>query len=253
MKRVMTRDSRKPFRRPRVTGLMHTRSNVWSALTASLLALLLCSCASDDRPAHAARPTPPKPAAGEAVYFGGQLAVQVRVAMEFQRPEGGGDRPDGDRGRRDSGGRRGEGGGLSFGGGAGPMHYGSGGGRGEGGPRGDGPPRGSDGGGRPRAMPGGGGLPLKIHVRLQNTGRTPLEVAAPDFVSPLGNFVVQPATLTVPAGESAEFSPMTSFVRGDLPDELPVTLVLRAAGQSEKQVIILRPVAPDAPPAPPKN
>lgn len=251
----MTHARAKPFLGPRVKGPMQSRTLVWPSLATGLLAFLLSSCASDNRPARGARPAPPKPAAGDASYFNGQLAVHVRVGMELERPEGDGDRPGG---RRDGGAGRSEGGGLSFGGGAGPMRFGGGGG-GPGGPGGGGGPRGERGDGPPgerpdggRAMAGaGGGLPLMIHVQLKNTGPAPLEVTAPDFASALGNFVVQPATLTVPAGGSAEFSPMTSFVRGDLPDELPVTLVLRVAGHSEKQVIVLRPVTPDAPP--PKN
>lgn len=136
---------------------------------------------------------------------------------------------------------------MSFGGGAGPMRLGGGGGGGGG--RGDGPPGDFGGGGDagPRVRPANG-LPLMIHVKIHNPGAAPVEVAVRDFVSPLGNFVVQPATLTVPAGESAEFSPMTSFVQGDLPDEMPATLTLRIAGQTEKQIIVLRPIArEDAP------
>lgn len=214
---------------------------------AALLASLLASCASDDRPHRGTPPKPPTPVAGEGTFFGGQLVASIRVGMEFQRPEGSGE--SGARGGREGGGRRGGGGGgMNFGGGAGPMQFGGGGG-GRGGPRGGGGPGGSGGdeprgdfsAGGPRIAPAGG-LPLMIHLRLHNTGSTPLEVAAPDFDSPLGNFVVLPATLTVPPGETAEFAPMTSFVRGDLPDELPVTLALKVAGKSEKQIVTLRPV-----------
>jgi len=221
-------------------------------LAAGLLALLLASCASDDRPRRGAPPTPPKPVAGESTYFGGQLAVTVRVAMEFQRP--GGDEAGAGGGREGGGRRGGDGGNMSFGGGMGPAHFGGGGGGGPGGGRGgpggrgDGPPM-EGGGGGARPMATAGGVPMMIHVRLRNTSAAPVEVMATDFVSPLGNFVVQPDKLAVPANGEAEFSPMTSFVRGDLPDEMPVTLVLRVAGKSEKQILILRPVAPtDLPP-----
>lgn len=125
------------------------------------------------------------------------------------------------------------------------MRGGGTGGRHGGGERPEGP-GGEFGGGGPRPMPARG-LPLMIHIRLHNTGSAAVEVAIPDFASPLGNFVVQPATLTIPAGESAEVSPMTSFVQGDLPDEMPATLVLRVAGHSEKQVIVLRPVPRNKP------
>lgn len=203
---------------------------------ATLAVFLLASCASDERPHRGA---PPKPVAGEASYFAGTLVASIRVGMEFQRPEGGGDGSE--RRGREGDGRRG-GGGMSFGGGAGPMRFGGGGGRPGSGGRGDGPPAEFRSG--PRARPANG-LPLMIHIQLRNSGTIPIEVAVRDFVSPLGNFVVQPATLTVPAGESAEFSPMTSFVQGDLPDEMPATLTLRIAGKTEKQVIVLRPLAPD--------
>lgn len=216
----------------------------WPRLLTGLLVFLLASCASDDRPRRGAPPKPPRPIAGDANYLSGSLVASIRVGMEFQRPEGGGD--GGERGGREGGGRRG-GGGMNFGGSAGPMRFGGGGGQGGGGrgERGDGPPAEFRSGLQARPA---NGLPLMIHIQLRNTGPTPIEVAVRDFVSPLGNFVVQPATLTVPAGASAEFSPMTSFVQGDLPDEMPATLTLRVAGKTEKQVIVLRPLATSEPP-----
>jgi hypothetical protein len=216
---------------------MRSLAPFWPRLAAGLLILLLASCASDDRPRRGAPPKPPQPVAGEAKYLGGSLVASIRVGMEFQRPVG--DSDGAGRGGRPGGGHRG--GGMNLGGSAGPMHFGGGGG----GPGGRGSsPRGDFGGDAgPRVRPANG-LPLMIHVRLLNTGTAPVEVAVRDFVSPLGNFVVQPATLMVPAGESAEFSPMTSFVQGDLPDEMPATLTLRIAGQTEKQVIVLRPASP---------
>lgn len=195
-------------------------------------------------------PKPPAPVAGEATYFDGQLVASVHVGAEFRRPEGGGEGG----GRSEHEGRSGRrgGGGMSFGGGAGPMQFGGGGGGpGGGGPRGDGPPGefGGNAGGSARLMPANG-VPLMIHLRLRNTSAAPVEVVCRDFASSLGNFVVQPATLTVPAGETAEFTPMTSFVQGDLPDELPVTLTLRIAGKTEKQIVVLRPAPRETPPPP---
>lgn len=221
---------------------------LWPRLAAVVFALLLASCASDDRPRRGPMPKPPQPVAGEASYFGGELVASIRVGMEFHRPAGG---DESERGGRSGGGGGPRGsGGMSFGGGAGPMHFGGGegGGRGgHGGGRGEGRPPEAEGARGPRVMPANG-LPLMIHLRLRNTGNAPIEVAVRDFVSPLGNFVVQPATLTVPPGETAEFSPMTSFVQGDLPDEMPATLVLRAAGKTEKQIIVLRPAAAESEP-----
>lgn len=219
----------------------------------ALISLLLASCASDDRPRRGAMPKPPAPVAGEATFFAGQLVASIHVGAEFRRPEGSGEA--GARSGREGGGHRGSGGGMSFGGGAGPMHFGGGGpgGGGPGGGRGDGPPGDREGrGDGPRMMPANG-VPLMIHLKLRNTGSALVEVAAPTFASPLGNFVVQPATLALPPGESAEFSPMTSFVQGDLPDEMPVTIALRVAGKTEKLTVVLHPTAPaDTPPPPEK-
>lgn len=239
---------------------MRSHPRFWPSLMVVLLASLLASCASDDRPRRGAPPKPPTPVAGEGTFFSGQLVASIRVGMEMQRPADDGEGRSGGAGR-ESGGRRGGhgGGGMSFGGGmGGPPGGGMGGMGGPGGGRGDGPP-GDFGGGNtgPRQAPANGGLPLMIHLRLRNTGSAPLEVAAPDFDSALGNFVVLPAKLTVPPGETAEFSPMTSFVHGDLPDELPVTLSLRAAGKTDKQTIVLRPVprgeAPSTPDRDPES
>lgn len=228
---------------------MRSPDLLWPRLAAGLLALMLASCASDEQPRRGTPPKPPAPVAGEATYFNGQIVASIRVGAEMRHPEGGDGRAE--RSARDGSGRRGGGGaGMSFGGSAGPMRMGGGeGGRGGGGPRGDrgDSPRGESGSGGPRLMPANG-VPLMIHVRLRNTGNAPVEVAIPSFNSPLGNFVVQPATLTVPAGESTEVSPMTAFVRGDLPDEMPATLVLRVAGKAEKQVVVLRPVSRETPP-----
>lgn len=228
----------------RVSTAMHSLPLRWPSLAAGLLAFLLASCASDERP-HRGPAKPPAPVAGEGTYFNGQIVASIRIGAEFRRPEGGADGES--RGNRDGGPRRG--GGMGLGGGGGGRHGGGMGGGMGGGPGGGMPPGDFGGGsGGPRVRPAGGGVPMMIHVQLRNTGSAEVEVAIPSFASPLGNFAVQPASLTIPAGASAEVNPMTSFVQGDLPDEMPATLVLRLAGRNEKQVIVLRPVPRDAAP-----
>lgn len=228
---------------------MRSPTPLWPRLAAGLVALLLASCVSGDRPHRGAPPKPPTPVAGEGSFFTGQLVASIHVGMEFPRPDGGGDGAGPRANPEGRSGRPGGGGGMSFGGG-GPMHLdGGGGGHGGGGKRGERGERSERGNGGPRMMPANG-VPLTIHLRLRNTGSAPVEVAVPTFSSPLGNFVVQPATLTIPAGGSAEVTPMTAFVQGDLPDEMPATLALRTAdGRAEKQVVTLRPMPRETPPA----
>lgn len=233
---------------------MHLLRSPWTRLGGALLALILASCASENRPTRGEHAKPPPPSIGEATYFSGQLIATVRVGVEMQRTEDAtGDRPRGD---RPSGGRRGEGGGMRFGGsaggggGGGPGHFGGG----EGGGRpGDMPGGAPDEAGRGRVAAAGGGRPFAIHVQVKNTTPSAVEVSATDFASPLGNFVVFPDKLTIPAGEMAEFTPMTAFISGDLPDEMPVNLTLAYAGKAQKIAIILRPQPEAATPPPPKQ
>jgi hypothetical protein len=90
--------------------------------------------------------------------------------------------------------------------------------------------------------------PVLIHLRLTNRGTERLDVFVPDFLSPLGNFVIEPEKLTLDPGQALEVEPMTSRLAGDI-DETTVTLTLHVAGHTEKKVITLHTVAP--PPAAP--
>lgn len=201
------------------------------------------------------KPTPPL--TGEQTFFEDRLLVEIDVSafgFKGREPKGGEAAGPGGPG----GGRRG-GGGFGFSGSMGPIQGGMGGG-GPGGGRG-GPPGGG--------MPGEGGAaavdpeqyriqaiqrgvsrrpPVMIHVRVTNRGTEAATVRILDFLSPLGNFVVLPEKLEIPAGQSIETEPMASQLAGEY-TEAPVTLVIHTAGKKEKKTLTLRP-DPDAPPAP---
>jgi hypothetical protein len=140
--------------------------------------------------------------------------------------------------------------------GGGGRRGGRGGGYGGGGGRG----RGSSGAPAEDTSSGGGDAALhlhastlpaiRVHLRLTNLGADPIEVEVTDFDSELGNFVVQPDKILLPPHESVEAEPMTSRL-GVASDAIPLTVTLRAAGQTDKQILTLRPVqTPAAPPAP---
>jgi len=219
------------------------RSVRFPILAAAFVVILLAAgCASEEQesvfnaPEHRARPKP-TPLAGNGTYFEGQVGVEITVgAMDrpagLGRPEGSGGDEHWSGGRR-HGGRRPSGEGYEpsgerpEGAGAGPMMH--------------------------RPM----GVPEMIHLKFTNHGPEKVVVAIADFVSPLGNFAVQPETLTLAPGQSLEVEPMSSQLAGPLAG-VDATLVLRAAGKSEKQIIKLRAVppatpAPAGPAVPPAN
>lgn len=88
--------------------------------------------------------------------------------------------------------------------------------------------------------------PVQLRLRLTNHGSAPAEVQVLDFNSDIGNFVVQPAKLLVPAGESLEADPMISRL-GVPGNEVPLTVRLHLAGRTEQQVITLK-IASTPPP-----
>ena len=83
--------------------------------------------------------------------------------------------------------------------------------------------------------------PVTLHLRLTGNGPAPLGVEVIDFISDLGNFAVQPSTLTVPPGQTVEPEPMVSQL-GVGSDDIPVTVTLRVAGRRETQVVHVRPI-----------
>lgn len=93
--------------------------------------------------------------------------------------------------------------------------------------------------------------PVMIHLRFTNNGTTKADLLIADFLSPLGNFVVEPDKLSLEPGQTLEVEPMTSRLAGEI-SGAAVTLALRLNGQGEKKIIqlILVPAAgPGALPA----
>jgi hypothetical protein len=147
----------------------------------------------------------------------------------------------------------GGGGHFSGGGGMGGGHGGGHRGGGQGGPMGSGADQGG-----PQAppihainQPG-----VQLRLRLTNHRDAPIVVEVLDFNSDLGDFVVQPARITVQAGESVEADPMVSRL-GVSADEVPLTVKLRMEGRSDQQILSLKIVIEGtsgmAPPNTPSN
>jgi hypothetical protein len=81
--------------------------------------------------------------------------------------------------------------------------------------------------------------PVTLHLILTNTGSDVVTVTAVDFVSDLGNFAIDPDTLTLQAGQSAEPTPMVSQL-GVSSDEIPFKVALRLGKTKETQTIPVR-------------
>ena len=90
--------------------------------------------------------------------------------------------------------------------------------------------------------------PVMIHLRFTNNGTTRADLLIADFLSPLGNFVVEPDKLVLEPGQTVEVEPMTSRLAGEI-SGTSVTLALRLAGQGERKEIALT-LVPEAVPAP---
>ncbi|HVT73510.1 MAG TPA: hypothetical protein VHD61_10255 [Lacunisphaera sp.] len=222
----------KPASHPGVSRPMRTHRSVRfpSLAAASIALLLMAGCASEEQesvfnaPEHREHPRP-APLAGSGTFFAGTVAVDVTVGamdrpagMERHDGSGGGEHWSGGRrhaGRRPSGDGDESSGDRPEGAGAGPMMH--------------------------RPM----GAPEMIHLKFTNHGTGKVVVAIADFVSPLGNFAVQPETLALEPGQSVEVEPMSSQLAGPLAG-VDATLVLRAGGKTEKQVIHLQAVTPPA-------
>jgi len=207
--------------------------------------LLAAGCASDDdqpRPRHgaAAKPRHFPTLAGQETFFNGTITAEVLVGAMT------GFNPDGGEGSSGGGGRHH--GGLHGGGGGGRRHGG------EGEP--EGPPPGAEGGDADssgssaiRHAEAMGSPPVMIHLRFTNNGHEHADLVVADFLSPLGNFVVQPEKLSLEAGQSAEVEPMTSRLAGEVTGG-DITLELKHAGATETKTIALA-LKPEAAPASP--
>lgn len=211
----------------------HRSARYPTLAVAGLALLFIAGCASEEQesifnaPEHREHPRP-MPLAGSGAYFAGTVGVEITVGA-MERPAGLG-RPEGGGGEHWSGGRR------------------------HGGRR----PSGNDyesSGDRPEGARTGPmmhrpmGAPEMIHLKITNHGPEKIVVEIADFVSPLGNFAVQPETLALDPGQSLETEPMSSQLAGPLAG-VDATLVLRVAGKTEKQVIQLKTVTPPVPATP---
>ena len=92
-----------------------------------------------------------------------------------------------------------------------------------------------------RQIMGAMGPAEMIHLQFTNHGTERVELNIVDFVSPLGNFAVQPEKLILEPGQSLEVEPMTSRLGGSV-TEVEATLVLHIRGRTEKKTIVLRAV-----------
>ncbi len=228
-------------------------------LLGAALALAFTGCESDSHRGRGPSPAAAESAAAaipemeaQGTFFAGKIEAEVLLnkagfaARDAAQGEGRGGGSRGGGGFRGGFGGGGGMGGGRRGGGMGGGRGGGGGGDEMAGSRG-GP--GSDDGPRPN-IHASNEPPVRLHLRLTNHGTEPVDVEVTDFDSDLGNFVVQPAKVTVPAGGSIEVNPMTSRL-GVKADEIPLIVAMRVAGQTEKQTLTLK-VKPSAatPPTP---
>jgi hypothetical protein len=81
--------------------------------------------------------------------------------------------------------------------------------------------------------------PVTLHLILTNTGPEAITVRLIDFDSDLGNFVVDPDSLTIPPGQTAEPTPMVSQL-GVNSDEIPFTVRLQLGKAKETRTILVQ-------------
>lgn len=78
------------------------------------------------------------------------------------------------------------------------------------------------------------GPAVAIHLKFTNHGPEPVELHVTDFLSPLGNFVVTPETLTLAPGASAETDPLASSLARQMgAGEITLTLQLGTRRESK--------------------
>ncbi|HLP10207.1 MAG TPA: hypothetical protein VK178_18740 [Opitutaceae bacterium] len=222
------------------------RRSTFAMITAGLLSL--AGCSSPRPPAHAHYEAPQPPLAGRAEFLTGALVAEARVAsfrstLRPIRPDSGDDEL-----RGHGGGHRppppGAGGGMS------PRH---GGGGGMGGPPGGGDRRSGDIAPSARGRTGFAALPRQmLRVTFTNRSTAALTFTIAELNSAIGNFVPQPGKLTLAPGATAALEPVSGDAGGNL-EWLDLTLAVRRAGQTEKQLIHLVATGElaDAPPPPP--
>ncbi len=97
--------------------------------------------------------------------------------------------------------------------------------------------------------PNGSPLPPDfLKLKLTNSSGDPVKVEIVEVNSPLGNFAVRPAILSLNAGQSAEPDPMISKL-GVASEALDIIVALKLDGKTERQTMKIISVAPEAAPA----
>jgi hypothetical protein len=81
--------------------------------------------------------------------------------------------------------------------------------------------------------------PVTLHLLLTNHDTQPLTVRLLDFVSDLGNFALDPDTLTIAPGETVEPTKMVSNL-GVNSDEIPFTVTLKLGSERETRIVKVR-------------
>ncbi|RFC43586.1 MAG: hypothetical protein DUW69_002176 [Verrucomicrobia bacterium] len=96
--------------------------------------------------------------------------------------------------------------------------------------------------------------PALLRMQLENPSAATVVVEIREVNSDLGNFAVRPDTVTLAPGQAVEVEPMQSLLGVDS-YSLPVSIILRAGGQTQSRILTLRPVAPASgtPPPPAKS
>jgi hypothetical protein len=84
--------------------------------------------------------------------------------------------------------------------------------------------------------------PVTLHLIITNTGPAPLTVTLIDFNSDLGNFALDPDTLTIPPGQAAEPTAMVSEL-GVSADSIPFKVTLKLPGRRESKAVVVHVVA----------
>jgi hypothetical protein len=94
----------------------------------------------------------------------------------------------------------------------------------------------------------GGSPPVAIHLRFTNASANAVDLQIVDFLSPLGNFVVHPATLKLQPGESQEVEPMTSRLAGEAgAGAIKLSLHLDGVKETKELTVQQEPDKPDDP------
>jgi hypothetical protein len=96
-----------------------------------------------------------------------------------------------------------------------------------------------------KAMLGSPLPPVTIHLILTNRSANPMTVTVVDFVSDMGNFAVDPETLTIGPGQTAEPTPMVSDL-GVSADAMPFKVTLKYGIARETRSFPVAIIAADA-------